>query len=289
MNGPLPIGWSLNLVFVAAPASGGTGLKTGCAVFRSNSQSGAVRAIFRVVPVAVTPVKSTLVGSVAVLACSCVEALDVGHVVRDVGGRGAHRGARHVPLDRLGVDRLAVGELLARLEVEGPVRAVGVRAVALRQQLLDLAVDVDGDQGVEEVLGDEDALGLLGVVRVDRRRLDDGEPEVPPGLPTRVSMGVSASFARLTGPCCRRRLAATAAGAAALLPQAATAITLATATAIAGFFPRSILILPFARTRPPSLRAGSSEIPEDTHNAAQQCGKLNTVSGLLCTGAPEML
>ncbi len=40
MNGPLPIGASLNVVLFAAPATDGTGLATGWTSCLSNSQSG---------------------------------------------------------------------------------------------------------------------------------------------------------------------------------------------------------------------------------------------------------
>ena len=67
---------------------------------------------------------------------------------------------------------------------------------------------------------------------------------MPPGLPTRVSTGVTGSLARSTLPFPPPPPPPDPPAAAELLlPQAATASALTTATAIAGFFPRSILIL----------------------------------------------
>src|ERR1700760_214810 len=73
---------------------------------------------------------------------------------------------------------------------------------------------------------------------------------VPPAFPTRVSVGVSASFGMspLPSPPPPPPPVPPPPPPPELLPQAATAITLTIAAAIAGFFPRSIVILPIART-----------------------------------------
>src|SRR5579875_1178852 len=70
----------------------------------------------------------------------------------------------------------------------------------------------------------------------------------PPGLPTRVSTGVSASLTRFTEPWPPPPLLPPP-EVVLLLPQAEAAIKVTKAAAIAGFFPRSIVILPIARTR----------------------------------------
>ena len=106
-----------------------------------------------------------------------VEARDLVEVVRHGRAGVAGRGALPAALERRGVDRLAVGERGAGLEGERPLRAVGVRRPRRGDPVVDLAVRPDVDQAREQRLGDEDALGLLGVVRVDRGGLDDAEAE----------------------------------------------------------------------------------------------------------------
>ena len=107
------------------------------------------------------------------------EARHLVEVVGDVGGRRLGRGPLPAALEGRGVDRLAVGERRSRLQRERPLRAVGVRRPRRRHAVVGVAVPAYLDQTGEQRLGDQEALALLGVVRVDRGRLDDAEPERP--------------------------------------------------------------------------------------------------------------
>jgi hypothetical protein len=107
------------------------------------------------------------------------------HLVQVVGHLrcgGLRRGPLPAALEVSGGQRGAVGELLARLEIERPLRAVVVRGPGIGDTGVLVTVGPDLDQTGEELLGDQGTLGLLDVVRVDRRRLGEPHAEHPAGL-----------------------------------------------------------------------------------------------------------
>jgi hypothetical protein len=122
-------------------------------------------------------------------------------VIGDVGGGLLLGGPRHASDEGVRIDGVTVAERRAATKVERPLCAAVVLRPLLGHAGRQLGcLVVDSHQPDEQLLGDEDALGLLRVVGIDGGRLHDSDPEhatlLAPGGPLLVLVWFVVAAAR---------------------------------------------------------------------------------------------